>query len=102
MIARLKAALEGAQSVALVCHLSPDMDTLGSAVALRYILEAQGKRAVVYDQDEVPERYLFLEGLDAVRRPDDEVYDLPLPWTSRTRRAWARRPGSLPRRAAAP
>ena len=67
MIARLKAALEGAQSVALVCHLSPDMDTLGSAVALRYILEAQGKRAVVYDQDEVPERYLFLEGLDAVR-----------------------------------
>ena len=63
MIARLKAALEGAQSVALVCHLSPDMDTLGSAVALRYILEAQGKRAVVYDQDEVPERYLFLEGL---------------------------------------
>ena len=84
MIARLKAALEGAQSVALVCHLSPDMDTLGSAVALRYILEAQGKRAVVYDQDEVPERYLFLE------------------WTSRTRRAWARRPGSLPRRAAAP
>lgn len=78
MIARLKAALEGAQSVALVCHLSPDMDTLGSAVALRYILEAQGKRAVVYDQDEVPERYLFLEGLDAVRRPDDEVYDLAL------------------------
>ena len=78
MIARLKAALEGAQSVALVCHLSPDMDTLGSAVALRYILEAQGKRAVVYDQDEVPERYLFLEGLDAVRRPDGEVYDLAL------------------------
>ena len=100
MIARLKAALEGAQSVALVCHLSPDMDTLGSAVALRYILEAQGKRAVVYDQDEVPERYLFLEGLDAVRRPGSMTW--PLPWTSRTRRAWARRPGSLPRRAAAP
>ncbi len=102
MIARLKAALEGAQSVALVCHLSPDMDTLGSAVALRYILEAQGKRAVVYDQDEVPERYLFLEGLTRCAGRTMRSMTWPLPWTSRTRRAWARRPGSLPRRAAAP
>ena len=101
MIARLKAALEGAQSVALVCHLSPDMDTLGSAVALRYILEAQGKRAVVYDQDYTP--ISFHLALSA--NGDIEIfYDdyEPLPWTSRTRRAWARRPGSLPRRAAAP
>ena len=78
MIAQLKDALEGAQSIALISHISPDMDTLGSAVALRYILEGLGKHAVVYDQDEVPARYLFLEGLDAVRLPDEEVYDLAL------------------------
>lgn len=78
MIEQLKAALEEARSVALLCHISPDVDTLGSAVALRYILEAQGKRAVVYAQDEVPARYLFLEGLQDVRTPDEEIYDLAL------------------------
>lgn len=76
MIAELKQALEGAQRIALVCHVSPDMDTLGSAAALGLILAGRGKQAVVYAQDPVPERYLFLEPLRKVRQPDGETYDL--------------------------
>ncbi len=76
MIAELKGALEAAASIALVCHVSPDMDTLGSAAALRMILQSMGKRVNIYDQDAVSERFLFLEGLKDVRLPDDEVYDL--------------------------
>lgn len=76
MIAELKNALEKAQSIALVCHVSPDMDTLGSAVGLKFALEGLGKRVTVYAQDETPQRFLFLEGMDAVRLPDDEHYDL--------------------------
>lgn len=76
MIAELKRELEAADSVALVCHVSPDMDTLGSAVALRLLLEGMGKRAVVYAQDGVPGRFLFLSGMRDVRLPDEAVYDL--------------------------
>ena len=39
MIDEMKRALEGAQNIALVCHISPDMDTLGSAAGLRFVLE---------------------------------------------------------------
>ena len=71
-----KNALESAQRIALVCHISPDMDTLGSAVGLRHILENMGKTVVVYAQDEVAPRFMFLEGMSEVRLPDEEVYDL--------------------------
>ena len=71
-----KNALESAQRIALVCHVSPDMDTLGSAVGLRHILENMGKTVVVYAQDAVAPRFMFLEGMNEVRLPDEEVYDL--------------------------
>lgn len=71
-----KEALESAQRIALVCHVSPDMDTLGSAVGLRYILEDMGKTVTVYAQDEVAPRFMFLEGMSEVRLPDEEEYDL--------------------------
>lgn len=76
MVDEMKRALEGAQNIALVCHISPDMDTLGSAAGLRFVLEKMGKRVTIYDQDPVPERYLFVGGLGDVRLPDEEVYDL--------------------------
>ena len=76
MVQQWKNALESAQRIALVCHVSPDMDTLGSAVGLRYILENMGKTVAVYAQDVVAPRFMFLEGMSEVRLPDEEVYDL--------------------------
>ena len=76
MVQQWKNALESARRIALVCHVSPDMDTLGSAVGLRYILENMGKTVAVYAQDEVAPRFMFLEGMSEVRLPDEEVYDL--------------------------
>ena len=76
MVQLWKNALESAQRIALVCHVSPDMDTLGSAVGLRYILENMGKTVTVYAQDEVAPRFMFLEGMREVRLPDEEAYDL--------------------------
>ena len=71
-----KHALESAQRIALVCHVSPDMDTLGSAVGLRHILENMGKSVTVYAQDEVAPRFMFLDGMSEVRLPDEETHDL--------------------------
>lgn len=44
----------------IATHSSPDGDAIGSAVALALILESLGKKAVVFDQDPVPEQYRFL------------------------------------------
>lgn len=76
MSLELREVIEQAGHIALVCHVSPDMDTLGSAVALKIILQRMGKEVVIYDQDDIPERYCFLEGVRDVCKPDDRVYDL--------------------------
>lgn len=36
---------DGAESVALLCHVNPDSDTLGSALSLRLALKNLGKDA---------------------------------------------------------
>ncbi len=53
-------------SFALACHVRPDGDCLGAALALSRVLVAMGKDVVVLSQDPVPEHYRFLPGSDAV------------------------------------
>ncbi len=76
MSKQLLEAIARAGSIALVCHISPDMDTLGSAVGLRFVLEKLGKEVAVYAQDDVPQRFLFIEGMKDVRKPEEKGYDL--------------------------
>ncbi len=52
--------------IALVCHVSPDGDTLGSALALLHVCDKLGKVCRVYCQDDVPQMYSFLPGVDRV------------------------------------
>ena len=52
--------LKKEKSVALFCHMRPDGDTIGSAVALKLGLEKIGISASVFCSDEIPERFLFL------------------------------------------
>ena len=54
-----------------LCHKSPDGDTLGSAYALKYALEAVGKRAEVLCADEIPERLKFITELSESGRTRD-------------------------------
>lgn len=74
-------AIRAARSVALVSHLNPDGDTIGSALALLRGLEKLGKRAALFCQDKVPDNISFLRGADGVRRPEEvggERFDLLL------------------------
>lgn len=41
-------------------HASPDGDTLGSAFALKYALEAKDKKAKIYNPDKIPPRLSFM------------------------------------------
>lgn len=52
--------LKRAQDVVILCHQSPDGDTMGSAFAMHYALEALGIRSRVECADSLPEKFQFL------------------------------------------
>lgn len=62
--------LKSHDDIALVTHISPDGDTLGSALALMHALNAMGKRAVVCNRDEMPGYLKFLPGWEQIVTPD--------------------------------
>lgn len=60
--------LKYADDIAILCHRSPDGDTVGSAMALYYALKKLGKRVAVKCADPLPARfsYLYPEAFDEV------------------------------------
>ena len=52
---------------ALICHVSPDGDTIGGALALKLAFEKLGKHADIFCQDAMPQLYHFLPQIDQVR-----------------------------------
>lgn len=64
MIQETAKRLENADNFHVLCHASPDGDTLGSGSALLLGLRQMGKRAALYCGDPIPPRYAFLlEGI---------------------------------------
>jgi phosphoesterase RecJ-like protein len=56
---------------AVVAHISPDGDSICSALLLRRLLLREGKRVEVVCQDAPPDMYAFLPDIDAVLKTDD-------------------------------
>ena len=71
-------AVLSAGSVLLFCHVSPDGDTLGSALALKLRLELMGKKVQIMVDGLVPSYLAFLPGAQDVLTPGSalEPYDL--------------------------
>ena len=63
----LGAKIKNEKRVALICHVRPDGDTFGSALALKLILQKLGIEAEVYCNDPVPPRFFFLEKIKSVK-----------------------------------
>jgi phosphoesterase RecJ-like protein len=65
------AAISGARQAVVSCHLHPDGDALGSALALHRALVAAGRSALVSFSEpfEVPEQYRFLPGVERLTPP---------------------------------
>ena len=63
-------AIESYPSVALISHIMPDGDTLGSALALSMHLRAEGKDTALFCEQPVPLTYRFLHLSEAFRTPD--------------------------------
>ena len=57
-----------AERFVIAAHISPDGDTIGSALALSAALEAMGKKTAVYCRDKVPKYHRFLPGQERITR----------------------------------
>ena len=67
-------------NVVIICHVSPDGDTLGSGLALYKFLKNLGKKNVeIVCDDEAYEKLAFLQdGIEIKRNIADYVYDLAI------------------------
>ena len=73
-LSELSSKLKREESVALFCHVRPDGDTLGSALALSKVLKNLGIRAQVFCDDIVPSRFFFLDAVKEIKREIDGEY----------------------------
>lgn len=64
MLTKIKKLICENKNIALVGHIMPDGDTIGSCLALGYALESQGKNVELFCQDEIPDNLCFLKGCD--------------------------------------
>lgn len=60
MLKKIARRLKKASHIAIFTHLNPDGDALGSSFAVKYVLEAIGKRATIYLEKKMPEKFYFL------------------------------------------
>ncbi len=65
--------LLAAQKIVLCCHVSPDGDTLGSALGLARLLEQKGKEVTVFVDDDINKSLGFIPGIENVQRPEAGV-----------------------------
>ncbi len=62
--------LLAAQKIVLCCHVSPDGDTLGSALGLARFLEQRGKEVTVFVDDDINKSLSFIPCISKVQRPE--------------------------------
>ncbi len=73
-LSELSSKLKKETKVALFCHVRPDGDTLGSALALSLALNNLGVKADVYCDDTVPARFFFLKSAEKVKKEFNGEY----------------------------
>ncbi len=73
-INELALKLKNEKSALLVCHVRPDGDSLGSALALSCGLKSLGVKTSVICDDEIPQKFFFLEGMKEIKRSADGEY----------------------------
>ncbi len=64
-------AIRMLERVAVIAHSRPDGDAVGSTLALAAALSDLGKDVQVWNEDDVPERYIFLDGANRVAPPPE-------------------------------
>ena len=67
VVVAIKQAIEAADQIMVITHISPDGDAIGSVTAMGLILQAMGKRPQLTCSDEVPARFRYLPLADQMQ-----------------------------------
>ena len=68
--------IEQAHHIALLTHIDPDADTLGSALGMFFVLKKRGKRVTVVSRGQLPYNLKFLPGVEKVKSELPDRADL--------------------------
>ena len=74
----IAAAINQAHRIAILSHVRPDCDAIGSQLALALSLQQLGKKISAWNEDGLPESYRFLEKSDLIHRPPSEPQEFDL------------------------
>ena len=70
--------LREAGRIVVTAHVNPDGDALGSSLALYHLLQKLGKTVQVLIDDDIPDAFGFLPGIEVIAKPDEEKYQADL------------------------
>ena len=68
---RFRALFDDHTDFAIVSHVDPDGDAIGSSLGLAWALRNMGRGAIVVNESSVPLTLKFLPGAETIRRPAD-------------------------------
>ena len=71
-------AINQAHRIAILSHVRPDGDAIGSQLALTLSLQQMGKEASAWNEDGLPESFRFLAKSDLIHRPPGEPQEFDL------------------------
>lgn len=67
--------IQNAQNILLNVHRNPDLDTVGSSMALKEVLESLGKKVTVFCPSVVEKSYSFIKGVRDIQTVDFHSFD---------------------------
>src|SRR5205085_6069170 len=76
--AQIGSALREHQRFAVLSHVRPDGDALGSQLALGLSLQSLGKNVTIWNEDGLLEKYSFLPGGAQLTKPPVEPQDFDI------------------------
>ena len=68
-------AINNIKNAAIITHIRPDADALGSACSMKLVLEKMGKTADIYCDSEIPSNYSFIKYTNKINNPFNIDYD---------------------------
>src|SRR6478609_9213532 len=71
-------AINQANRIAILSHVRPDCDAIGSQLALTLSLQELGKEVSAWNEDGLPESFRFLAKSDLIKKPPEEPEEFDL------------------------
>src|SRR5438105_7725733 len=69
IVDRILEGIRDSETFCVVGHIRPDGDCVGSQLGLTLALEHQGKKVTCWNEDDIPQKYRFLDGDQIIHRP---------------------------------